>query len=43
MDATMRRAAFELPPSPFGQVDASIGKNTAKGVPGILAPTREIA
>jgi alkyl sulfatase BDS1-like metallo-beta-lactamase superfamily hydrolase len=45
-NAMMRRKSYTygdaLPPSPFGHVDCSIGKFTAKGEIGIFTPTREI-
>ncbi|MCE6961765.1 MBL fold metallo-hydrolase [Cereibacter sphaeroides] len=43
-NAMNRRAMFQygllLPRSPFGHVDQSIGKNTAAGNTGLIAPTR---
>ena len=45
-NAMSRRAIYQygilLPPSPFGHVDQSIGKNTAKGELGLIPPTRII-
>jgi len=44
--AMTRRASYQygrmLPISPFGQIDSAIGKATASGVVGLLAPTRVI-
>lgn len=46
-DAMKRRSFFSyglgLPRSPFGHVDQSIGKNTATGNLGLIAPTRYVA
>ena len=45
-NAMTRRASYQygrmLPISPFGQIDSAIGKATASGVVGLLAPTRVI-
>ena len=45
-NAMARRASYQygrvLPVSPFGQVDSAIGKATASGVVGLMAPTRTI-
>lgn len=45
-NAMLRRKTYTygdtLPTSPFGHVDCSIGKNTAKGDTGILPPTKVI-
>jgi len=45
-NAMNRRMFFQygvlLPHSPFGHVDQSIGKNTASGTTGLIAPTRYI-
>ncbi|MGB5334883.1 MAG: alkyl sulfatase dimerization domain-containing protein [Woeseiaceae bacterium] len=45
-NAMTRRAAYQygrvLPISPFGQVDSAIGKATANGTLGLIAPTRTI-
>ncbi len=44
--AMTRRASYQygrvLPVSPFGQVDSAIGKATASGAVGLMAPTRVI-
>ena len=45
-NAMARRAAYQygrvLPVSPFGQIDSAIGKATASGRIGLIAPTRVI-
>ena len=45
-NAMTRRAGYQygrvIPVSPFGQVDSAIGKATASGTPGLLAPTQTI-
>ncbi len=45
-NAMTRRASYQygrvLPVSPFGQVDSAIGKATASGVVGLMAPSRII-
>ena len=45
-NAMARRASYQygrvLPVSPFGQVDSAIGKATASGALGLMAPTRII-
>ena len=45
-NAMTRRASYQygrvLPVSPFGQVDSAIGKATASGTLGLVAPTRVI-
>lgn len=44
--AMARRAQFQfghtLPVGPAGQVDSGLGKNMPRGLPGLIAPTREI-
>ncbi len=46
-NAMLRRKTYTygdlLPISPYGQVDASIGKNTSSGTVGIVAPSKEIS